>query len=265
MSPNNQPIFTDEEVFTVHLWGLLEGYSYVSETHRHGSRYLSNYFPKLPSYKAFNNRLNNLAGLLPHLAESLQMLLLPRLHRPSFIGLLDSMPIVLAKGTRRYNAKVAPEIATSGTCAARGMDYYGVKLHLIGEREIGGLPKPLYIEATPASEHDSQLLKRLQYTLCDNLFGDRAYVGEESFKRLKDEVKTTLVTPVKKVRNGPELNTRDRWYSRAVSSIRQPIESLFNWMQQKTNIQDASKVRSTKGLNVHIWAKIAITLSIMLF
>ena len=50
----------------------------------------------------------------------------------------------------------------------------------------------------------------------------------------------------------------DLW-GKAVSSIRQPIEAFFNWIIQKTNIQDASKVRSTKGLLVHAYGKIIAT------
>jgi hypothetical protein len=39
--------------------------------------------------------------------------------------------------------------------------------------------------------------------------------------------------------------------------VRQPIESFFNWLIEKTTIQRASKVRSTAGLLVHLMGKIA--------
>jgi hypothetical protein len=45
--------------------------------------------------------------------------------------------------------------------------------------------------------------------------------------------------------------------STAVSRVRQPIESLFNWIEEKTGIQTASKVRSTQGLLVHVFGKLA--------
>ena len=47
-------------------------------------------------------------------------------------------------------------------------------------------------------------------------------------------------------------------FSTAVSKVRQPIESLFNWLIEKTNIQNASKVRSTNGLLLHCFGKIAV-------
>lgn len=52
-------------------------------------------------------------------------------------------------------------------------------------------------------------------------------------------------------------------YNTAVSTIRQPIESLFNWLIQLTNIQNASLVRSENGLNVHIFGKLAAGLIVL--
>ncbi|NMC39558.1 MAG: transposase, partial [Bacteroidales bacterium] len=51
----------------------------------------------------------------------------------------------------------------------------------------------------------------------------------------------------------------------AVSKIRQPIEALFNWLIDKTDIQRASKVRSTKGLIVHIFGRIAAAYIFLIF
>lgn len=49
------------------------------------------------------------------------------------------------------------------------------------------------------------------------------------------------------------------------SKVRQPIESFFNWMNEKTNIQRAMKVRSTAGLLVHTMGKIAIAFIYLIF
>ena len=53
--------------------------------------------------------------------------------------------------------------------------------------------------------------------------------------------------------------------STAVSLVRQPIEAIFNWLIEKTDIHRASKVRSTKGLMIHAFGRLAtafITLTI---
>ena len=71
-----------------------------------------------------------------------------------------------------------------------------------------------------------------------------------------------MLTPVKGVKGQSDvIKQRDKaandLFSTAVSTIRQPIESLFNWLIVKTDIQRASKVRSTQGLLVHVFGKIA--------
>jgi hypothetical protein len=54
-------------------------------------------------------------------------------------------------------------------------------------------------------------------------------------------------------------------FSTAVSRIRQPIEALFNWLIEKTDVQRASKVRSTKGLIVHLFGRIAAVYIFLIF
>lgn len=56
------------------------------------------------------------------------------------------------------------------------------------------------------------------------------------------------------------LDSADKLRSFSISSIHQPIESLCNWIEEKTQIQMASKVRSLKGLMVHIYGRLAIAL-----
>jgi hypothetical protein len=67
----------------------------------------------------------------------------------------------------------------------------------------------------------------------------------------------TLLTPVKKAKGQATLEAADQWLSTAVCRVRQPIESLFNWLEEKTGIQCASKVRSCRGLLVHVFGRLA--------
>ncbi|MDR3188590.1 MAG: transposase, partial [Prevotellaceae bacterium] len=65
------------------------------------------------------------------------------------------------------------------------------------------------------------------------------------------------------------LKQRDRAYNNlwntAVSTVRQPVESFFNWLNEKTNIQNAKKVRSEQGLLLHCFGKIAVALMVLVF
>ena len=70
-----------------------------------------------------------------------------------------------------------------------------------------------------------------------------------------------MYTPVKETKGKAEcLKKRDKafndLFSTAVSKVREPIESFFSWLIQKTEIQRAFKVRSTKGLLVHIFGRL---------
>jgi hypothetical protein len=47
--------------------------------------------------------------------------------------------------------------------------------------------------------------------------------------------------------------------------VRQPIESLFNWIDEKTGIQEASKVRSVEGLMVHAFGRLAAAMLLLAF
>ena len=72
-----------------------------------------------------------------------------------------------------------------------------------------------------------------------------------------------IFTPVKKEKGQKFLDAADQLLSTAISKIRQPIESLNNWIQEKTSIQIASKVRSSNGLLVHVFGRLATAMYIL--
>ena len=79
------------------------------------------------------------------------------------------------------------------------------------------------------------------------LYGDKIYADQTLKETLEKEQNLTLYTPVKKKKGQGELAFADQLLSTAISRMRQPIESLFNWIEEKTGIQMASKVRSYTG------------------
>ncbi len=87
---------------------------------------------------------------------------------------------------------------------------------------------------------------------------------------MKDKFNSEMLTPVKAVKGMPDvLKKFDRaandLYSRAVSKVRQPIEALFSWLIEKSDIQKASKVRSLKGLNLHVYGRLAAAFIMIIF
>jgi hypothetical protein len=183
---------------------------------------------------------------------------------PEIDRLVDSLPVMLAHHGHSYRARVAREVADSGFCAAKKTRFHGVRLHVIAQRRQGRLPLPAQVWVCAASHHDSKAFLKQQPELrTTELFGDLAYPTPEIINHLKEQ-QTRLVAPQKKPK-GKELTEDAKYYNRLVRSFRQPIESLFNWINEKTQIQKASKVRPTDALMVHCWGKLAVAFFLLVF
>ncbi|WP_222863540.1 hypothetical protein, partial [Nitrosomonas communis] len=91
------------------------------------------------------------------------------------------------------------------------------------------------------------------------LYGDKAYQRPDA-EEVRQAQNLTVLTPVKKQTGQHHLEPQDQWLPTAVSRVRQPIEALFAWIEERTGIECASKVRSYKGLMVHVFGKLAAAL-----
>jgi len=171
------------------------------------------------------------------------------------------MPVVMAQQGRRFKAKVAPELANSGYCPTKRLYYYGVKVHIIADNQPGSLPAPRFIGLSPAGMNDGEVLEQFAPVVpYQELYADKAY--EYLARR---DMPFVVRTPVKKQPGQEYIDAADRLLSRAVSQVRQPIESLFNWIEEKTGIEIASKVRSYSGLLVHVWGRLTAAMLVRNF
>lgn len=266
---NDKPEFTDQEIMTLYLFTIQEEQRFsVSQVYSFANNYLSSWFPALPSYKAFNNRLNRLSEAFKAVAAHSFATFIPS-ECDLDVSLLDSMPIITCSGKRK--AKVATEITDKGYCSTKSMYYFGFKLHALAFHNPNRLPFPEQIVITPASENDLNVFRQNWSNIPNRtFFGDKIYNDANFFEDLAINVNSTMLTPVKGVKGQPEvIKQRDKaandLFSTAVSTVRQPIESLFNWLIAKTDIQRASKVRSTNGLLVHVFGKIAAAFIYLVF
>jgi hypothetical protein len=260
-SNNSEPAFTDAEIMTIYLYSMhVEQRLKVKQIYDYASDHLRSWFPLLPSYVAFISRLNRLGEAFRLLTDTLLNEFLPS-NQICEKSLLDSMPIITCSGKRK--GKVAREITDKGFCSTKGIYYYGLKLHALAFHRPDHLPFPEQLQLTSASENDLNLFKQewgeIGYR---TFFGDKIYHDSQFFQDMANNHNSLMLTPVKGVKCEAEsLKNRDKaandLFSTAVSRIRQPIESLFNWLIEKTDIQRASKVRSTKGLMVHIFGRLA--------
>jgi len=131
----------------------------------------------------------------------------------------------------------------------------------------GTIPFPETLILSAADENDPTVFKRKCVGNLNNreIYADKIYSDIPFHKEMPECKKLELFTPVKAIkRESPKITKREKvardLSSTAVSKVRQPIESLFNRLNEKTNIQRAIKVSSTSGLLVHTMRKITIAL-----
>lgn len=264
LSNNREPLFTDQELITIWFFAHLSGFSQKKQMHTFIKNYWLDWFPLLPSYQTFLYRLNQLEASFQTFGKRLFALLRHQSAVPETDQIIDSMPVMLASHGHSYSAKVARERADAGYCAAKKTRFHGVRLHLTAQRRTGRLPLPTQVWLVAASVHDSKAVKEHEPEIeARALFGDLAYLDKELVAFFKEQT-TALITPKKKPKGGG-LTAPEKYYNRLVSKFRQPIESLFNWIIEKTNIQKAGKVRSTDALLIHCWGKLAVALFLLVF
>lgn len=264
-SNNHHVCFTDEEVLTVYLFGLIRGRKTLQAIYDYTRDHLWDYFPRLPSYGGYVQRLNRLCDLFPALTRQV-LAQYPGEDLIENVRIIDSIPIIMAKEKRASRARVAPDFADKGYCASKKMYFYGVKVHVLGLRRRDTMPLPEQIGLTPGSENDLVALRSIAGQLHDSqLYADKAYADAPMAEDLAQKQNVGVFTPIKRKKGQEALLMTDRVFSEAVSRVRQPIESLFNWIEEKTGIQCASKVRSYQGLMVHVFGRFAAAMYLLVF
>ena len=265
-SNNFRPQFSDEECITVYLWGISQRRFEQKTIYKYTRNHLLEWFPKLPSYQAFSDRLNRLAPAFQALAEYWLSIIGVDLQK-QMEYIVDSCPIILAKGPRSGHAKVARELCEKSYNSSRKEWYYGMKLHAVVARRPGRLPVPVSLMASGAAQHDlpaaKQIIEDFAALKPGKLLADKAYIDAEWAQSLKQNHALLLLTPRKKKKD--DVLCSGDTFSSFVSSLRQPIECFFNWLNRLTDIQTASLVRSLSGLLCHLFGRIAAALAMLLF
>jgi len=254
-SNNSCPKFKDEEVITTYLFGVAEGNCTVKSVYRFIKNYWAEWFPNMPSYQQFNHRIALLSDVfvaLSGLVISGNSLLDGMDH------VMDSLPIIVAGEKRSGSAKTANGLCNKGYCSSKGMYYYGVKLHVLAQRNVGTLPALRIAELTPAAINDLTAAKEYLHGAKNMvIYADKICLDAEWQAELAGQ-NIELRIPRKK-RKGDTLTGGD-CVSTAVSRVRQPVESFFSWLIEKAGIQRASKVRSIAGLVSFVFARLAAVL-----
>lgn len=262
-SNNSKPAFTDQELVSIWFFAHFNAKFNKYQIYNFVLDYWADWFPHLPKYQTFCYRLNLLEQTFQTIGAEL-FVYLQAGQTPEYDHLIDSFPIMLAQNGHAYRAKVAREMADVGYCAAKKTYFHGVRLHTIAQRRFEQLPNPSQIWLCEASHHDSTAAREQHLKLSNStLIADLAYLENQLERSLKEQ-NTQLLTGRKKPK-GKDLTKLEKYINRLISKFRQPIESLFNWIDEKTKIQTASKVRSTQGLLLHCWGKLSVAFYLLVF
>lgn len=253
-----RPRFSDEEVMLIYCWGISRGFRTIKALHQYIFAHYSEWFPSLPKYSAFVDRLNRLGEAFRLFIFHLQSNSISEDDERPYI--VDSFPIMLAQHQHAYTAQVSSGEAGKSYCSTKKLYYHGIKLHAVVRKTPGSLPELEIAMLEKASRQDGPVFDEIRSFLHDNLvFGDKAYKRPDE-KRVELEQNIKVITPVIKKKGQKKLEPEKALFSKNVSRMRQPIEAFFAWLNKKTGLQNASCVRSTKGLLVHVFGRIASAL-----
>jgi hypothetical protein len=100
LSNNHQPLFSDEELLTMYLFGHLQGLTTQRRIYDYIQNHWLEWFPTWPAYQTFNGRLNELTPAFELLIEQLLLSGAWQI-QTSDDRLVDSVPVMLARGTRQ--------------------------------------------------------------------------------------------------------------------------------------------------------------------
>lgn len=199
---------------------------------------LRSWFPKLPSYAAFNNRLNRFSEVFHLLTASIL-----RTQQPAdcFIdmSLLDSLPIITFSGKRV--SKVASELTEKGYWAAKSWYCYVLKLHALTFHLEKQLLFPEQLFLTPASENVLIVFRTAGSDIENRQFFDNKIYPDHDFfgwlSTTKNAVIVTLVKGIKIQSKWVKQHNRAaaELFSKAVSKVRQTMKRFFYWLIEKTD------------------------------
>ena len=199
-TPNSKPHFTDEEVITIYIFGILCGYRNNKQIHQFIYAFLRQWFPYIPKYSTFNHRLNFISD--------------------EFVQFADQF-----------------------------IENFRSKIH--------------HLNITGARVHDLTAVRNLFEEFKNSkVIGDKAYCDAQLKKDLNTK-NVEIHTPYKLTKTKKELNEHEALYTKIINSFRQSVEIFFSWITDQTGIQNASKVRSTRGLGVHVFGRFAAAMILL--
>jgi hypothetical protein len=252
-SPNGNPAFTDAEVITIALVGELKSYNSERAWWRFVHKNYRYLFPHLCSRTRYGRRLRRLKLAIERIRQQFLFQLDVNCDRTR---LVDSFPLRLLRLPRLSGSSCPFEYAANvGYCASLKEWYYGFKMHIL--TDVRGIPVAFVL--TPASPHDSQGLPHLLEELIELglhhltliVVGDKAYIGEDYARRLKETYGIDLLA----IQKHPDKDLPETGLNELLKKTRKIIETTNSVLTQTLNA-NWTYCRSVQGLLTKLVGKL---------
>ncbi len=136
---NNQVVpFSDIELFATAIFPVLMGYSEKKQGYRYVYRHYRHWFPSLPTYEAWNRRLNQSVDAWQYLYSLVLRQFAPP--QPVHEFVVDTLPISVCQAQHSRKTTAAQPFVSKGYCKAKKKYYVGAKVQLLAGFQAPGLP-----------------------------------------------------------------------------------------------------------------------------
>lgn len=251
--PGPKPKLSDSEIITIAIFCELIGktseYSHV----RCVFQWLEDYFPHMIDRSRYHRRLKSLTRSI----NDVRVLVLPEIGTYLSLQIIDSTPIPTLSFKRAGFTPLFPE-AEYGHCAARGMTYFGFKLHLV--TNVDGIP--LHFDITPANVSDVSMTEELLSPVGNQstVLADKGYVSKSISEKLLVKNGIDLWTP--KRRN--QKNRESKASRRHFNAMRQKIEVVNGILKGQFQLEN-TLAKTLSGLIHRVIRKLtALTFGILI-
>ncbi len=190
------------------------------------------YFPKMPSYNRFIERIPEVAMLAVIYLQYKQT-------KFEGMGYIDATPIKVCHNKRIHSHKVFKFVANIGK-SSMGW-FYGFKLHIICDFN-GNIIK---CKMTEGSANDLKIGAKMMKDLRGKIYADKGYIGKKEFLQLLDNG-LILITGIKKNMKNRVLEVWDK----ILLKKRSLIESMYNIMKNTLHL-DHSRHRSVVNAGIY--------------
>jgi hypothetical protein len=215
-------------------------------------------FPRLPSLSRYNRRRRRLVEATNRIRLALASDVLLHLSpEDRDLCVIDSLPVPVvgfahARGAHRWYGQ-----ARYGHNAAKGLTFYGYKLHLLAS--ASGLV--LDFALVPANLPDGTLAEQLLIGRRDlTVLGDKAYIDAPLQALLAHRNHLHLLTPLR----ANQRRAQDGRLGALIAHFRQAIETLNSQLAEQFAVE-RNRAKSVPGLCARIQAKLtAHTIGLLL-